>query len=227
MSTDPNRLPDFEPFKAFDHRLVGSRVLWPLVDKLWEDDWRKNSFLGNEMHISRRGNGSEGLMDVTVSAYTERESDDDFSTENIPIISTVEVTIHQHTTDERRDMIIDAAVADAEEVDPDDEDEITINDFDDLDDVQTRVISSYLLDTDGELQINTGQAVTDIEGHEVWTLESRSHIPRLDPDNPETVVHSVIPSRLHRHDMDLLESGLIVFRAPEALVKALQALKIK
>lgn len=58
------------------------------------------------------------------------------------------------------------------------------------------------------------------DGATIW-------MPRMevDKDNPEVGVPAHMPVTFNEADMDLLESGLIVFRTPKAILRAFNQIR--
>lgn len=232
-----SELPDID-IPRFDDEKIADQVIWSLVDYIWEDDWRENSFVGNNLTIMRRGSDEEGKIDVRLEAYTELfdEEDDEYldgsdegesHSQQRCILSTAEISIRRHVTDERRDMMIQRALSEVEE---DEEDELSIEDYDydDEEKVVAQIEQFYMFDTDGCMEKSVAQRLADIKGNAIWHSESASDLlyeSSEDPDTGTVILSSISPIYLDKFDLHALESGLLVFNAPKDILQALRKIR--
>lgn len=208
---------DFGPERSFDQIEVAQRLIWPLVDVYWQGDWREQSKVGHEMRIPRSGMFNGQNYDVALTAFSQYLLEEEDEESGIPILSSAVLEVEPIVTDERKDMIIAKAQQDDAER------------FEEMDeeDLVAKISTSYSFDTDDDMEIETCQAVEDIEGEHVWMSESSSYIdvPSDQDTENEVIISMRTPSTLLEHDMELIEAGLYILRAPKSIMKALAIIK--
>lgn len=236
MSWQSDAMPDFEPGSTnyYSPADLADMVLWPLVDKKWGDDWRAHSFVGNELELTRRGNDMHGTLDMQLKAYCQNFESDDVSDIDDPLydprLSTVSVTISRLLTDERKDMMLSLARGDNQRgiKSP------LLNVIEDDDELTALSVTKYSIDTHGDLFVLTQQEIIDADGDPIWEhVNEGEHVDASDGD-PEEVEEDDEDEYgeagedtmlLMDHDIELIESGLIVFNAPRSILRALQLIK--
>jgi hypothetical protein len=224
MSVNPGENPnfdiDFGPMRSYSPEQIAEQLVWPLVDAVWWNDWRRYSHIGNQFHVSKRGVGLGGQqIDVTLSAYHDLERLSSGDDDGIPILSTAILDIEPIVIDERRDFILASAMAD----------EPKINEWND-EHTTVKVGTAYKFYSDGEYAIQTGQTVEDIDGEAAWTKEdddeeSESYATEDEDFSDEILFETIVPPSILDHDMEMISAGLYIFNAPAAIIKALHLIK--
>jgi hypothetical protein len=228
---DPFANINFGPQITFDPAQLAETVMWPLVDTRWGKDWREISHLGNEMILANRGASDGDLMDVRLrsTTYLGKEEDD---CDGVYNEHGIDFEVEQHVTDERRDLIFAAANEECK----------GLSEFD-VDEVNVKTITSYMFYTDGPHVIRNGLVVEDVEGYGIWFKdlddESRSfNIDQFDgkdidddsekeaePEDEEEEDEEFPVLIIVEHDLEIIERGLKVFNAPQAILRALKVIK--
>lgn len=239
----PGELIHMSEFDRYNHAELADRVLWPLVNFAWRGDWREQSFVGNTLTVARRGAVDGELFDVVLNAYTEVDFDP--GTEGdihfMPLMDSVELTIARHVEDERKDMMLETATNYSEDEHDEDEEDDSEGYEEDFSDgfeesfqdpnlVEAKVISSYLIDADNELYVNTSQELVDLGTDEKWFYETDDYIPleeslEATDEVTEVMVPRPRPGLLHETDIELIENGLIVFNTPRAIMQVFRKIK--
>lgn len=226
---------------------VGEEVIWPLVDYKWEDDWRKHAFVSERpMQLPRRGVMPQDIeargrvlttenVDAILlaSCVAEPMIDDDgevdeFSRE----VALASLVVELHVDSDPKENMLNRATREVEALDSregdvadGDQDEYEsycrdINDFDDLGELSAVISTEFGFDDENMLQVQRRQELRAPDGYVVWR-------PRVtvEKDNPEASTPVYMPTTFNEADMDLLESGLRVFRAPKAILRALEKIR--
>lgn len=206
---------DLGPERIYDPETVADYVIWPLVDELWWDDWRQNTFAGNANVSTRRGTHKGQKFDIAIRAFTDVWIDADdtkYTATDIELASVAVIEVESILEDDRRDMVLAAASNDSKQVQKYKRKTLLV-----------KAAANYVFHSDGESGIESHQLVENNQGEVIWHLETTQKPPKIDEDNPDTVV--LCDPMLREQDMELIEAGLYVFRAPRALIRALHEIK--
>lgn len=235
MSEFMDDMPSIGALPAFDHEALAKTVLWPLVEVRCGYDWQEETFAGNELLIMYRGEIDGLTTEVELCAETEGiDEDDDSSFNETDLLSTVEVVIARHVVDERRDMIFQAMNQWRSR--QTEESLVFPVDFyaEKQETLVAKIISSYAIDTDGDLFLQQLQGLHTADNVLVWDSkdleDEEDAVDLLDGDATIEDILAVCDDEsknpiLREHDMELLESGLIVARAPQIILNAFQVIK--
>jgi hypothetical protein len=214
-------------FRQYSDEKIADEVLWPLVDHYWHTDWRQESAVGHSMHIEKRGIWKRGeVVDVSLAAFKQFADTEEEEELGMNTLSVVHLDIETIVADNRRELIRDLMQAEVDEViaeiDDLDADDIEAIDDDELDDYYFKIHTGYTFDTDGYASVDSYRVIEDIDGDMCWHDEG-DHIEKEPPNDEEMrrVMLGALPkAKLFSHDMSVLECGLYVLNAPEAIHKA-------
>lgn len=235
----------------YDAHEIGELVLWPMVDKAWHrrDLWRKRSFPGNNLRLAQRGWHRSAQYQVELKAVTYNDDYDGEEDEvtGLAVGHVMQLGIKWFVENDRKDMIIAQAQAEARQVseatpeqlaimgkgyeededeDEDDEREAILPEhFDDPDCLLASSHTRYELSTSGKVEIETQQHIMDEEGEELWTSDSLTVAGGTElADSLYFTVPERYPS-FHHDDIELIEAGLYVFGSPRSLIRALRQIQ--
>jgi hypothetical protein len=228
--------------REYDARRIANEVLWPLVEYFWHDDWRTASAVGQSMHIDRRGIWKQNEeVDVTLAALKHFEHDDDGEIMGKNAISTVNFHIETVVTDKRRTFIRDLMQTELEGIfdalAPENdlaqaltEGDLVVIEDEDLDDYAFKISTAYSLDTAGGVEVESHRLIEDAEGEFMWNDfgENDDELSQQDDDDMEDNDEddsAEEKTKLFTHDMSVLECGLYVINAPEAIHKAFDSIR--
>lgn len=247
MSTH-SEMPRFQ-FDSFSAEEVAEKVMWPLIDDVWRDDWREHSVVASDpFRYPRRGvipdrivvrntlPSSEYADSVLLASTIAGEGDvDEFG---VPLReSYVSLLLKLYVDADAKDAMINRAIQEEEntseepEESEEDEDEHAelvvvegvnyINNYDDPGDELLAVISTeFMFDSSGGAEIARKQWLAEPDGTLVWTPSMV-----VDKDDSDAIGSVYSPEAFTRTDVDLIEAGLYIFKAPEAIIRALRAIK--
>jgi len=91
---------------------------------------------------------------------------------------------------------------------------------------------TYYIDTDDDLVIEASQLIEDVDGEVIWNDSPYDGKEREDDeeatDTPaDGIILGVCPEvKILEHDMEMIEAGIYILRAPEAIRKALAVIKV-
>jgi hypothetical protein len=258
MAVGPGELPsfdlDFGPQQEYDPAKIAAEVIWPLVDAVWWNDWRKFSHVGNEWHVTKRGLNHLGeLIDVTLNAFQDAcildiDEEIDDNDPDGPTMATAILELEPILTDHRRDIVLAHAAADNDEIadaverynsgeershededeDEDEEGEPRLY----VEDLTVKLNFSYKFYSDGEFAIESGKVVEDIEAFAIWTKDEDDDLvimekpEAVNEDDPETIIlGQIVTPRIFDHDMEILESGLMIFNSPAFIIEAFKRIR--
>lgn len=226
MSAVPGESPSFDfsliPQEYFDRDRIAEEVVWPLVNHYWRGEWRLYSALEDSLNISRKGSHNGGEYLVSLTAHNSLMDEDD-PEEGIPVLGEATFELESIVHDERRDMILSKA-----EEDPD------VAELDE-DDTVVSTCTVYNFDTDGDMQVTTEHIVKAFHGEMLW-YEEQGEISDVieteeDSDDDELGTEDELrllewpDIKLQQPDMDQLESGLYVLRAPDVIMATFKAIR--
>lgn len=149
-------------------------------------------------------------------------------------VALASLVVRLHVGGDAKESMLDRAVREEEmlediedEEDPTDEDPDEyaaycrgVNDFDDLGELLAIISTEFQFDAENTVQVHLSQRLLAPDGEIIWQ-------PRtvVDRENPEAHTPIHMPRTFNEADMDLLESGLGVFRAPKAILHALEEIR--
>jgi hypothetical protein len=214
-------------FRHYDDKQIAENVLWPLVDHFWHDDWRAESAVGQSMHVEKRGVWKGEAVDISLAAYKQFADTDEHEELGMNTLSVVHFDIETIVEDERRTLIRDLMQADVyavvEELDDfDEDDEIEAIEDEDLDDYYFKLHTGYTLDTESYVSADSYRVIEDMDGDLLWHDDGdhEEKEPPTDDEMRRVMIGALPKAKLFRHDMEMLECGLYVLNAPEAIHRA-------
>lgn len=215
---------------------VLSSVVWPLVDHCWRDDWRANSYPDNRLVIEKMGKVGPKLFRATLVADTgvELTGFDDERT-----VHEVGIHVDELLSEGSEAKLVLASLA---EKNP------RIHEVvEDTAKFNFLRGTSYFFDEDGDLFLDhysaildkmTNECVVDDEGRltpayggnledfaEVDFVEHFLHGRISDDSSDDDCPPDLGPDVLRDHDLEHLENGVLVFKAPRAIIDTLNRLR--
>ena len=219
------KMPPIE-YEHYDDVLLAKKVMWPLVNHYFHGDWQEQSEPGHSLHITKSGAYGGEDYDVILSAETGLCESDEDPKDGIPMLYIARMEVETIVTDERRDYMV--ALADKDAVEIADED---------IDDLICKVSNCYTFDSDGDIDIDNGHRIEDMEGDYIWSSgkdesedDDDEPLPEgslTDEEAGKIIIGAWPKTKLFKHDMELLESGLYVLQAPQTIQQAFDSLLAK
>lgn len=188
----------------FDPEEVADTIIWPVVDELWQGDWRSESYPGMPFQFPRRSIVGELVTDVYLVAASEHPEEDQ-EAEGMVCCATID--IQTIVTDALRDHVIGRAFEEWIE---------TRHEYGELytpEDLVVKTSTAYIFQSGEVLVQNSQHVVEEIDGDILWTSND------YDAD--------VMPfqARLYEHDLNRLGQALFVLTESPEHEEVLAAIK--
>lgn len=211
---------DFETVggEAISHVEVADTVLWPMVDLIWGGDWREDTYPSNYLHLQKFSELGGITVRTLLNAETEICYPDGHDCPSL--LNTVNIVIEEFYEHGAEYDYILGKIAECMKME---KDELYSRDDQVLKSVKG---TSYVIDSDGELSVDNFLAVSDSVNNELYnTSEIITYMLDADDDQDEAESDDteVVQDVLRSPDIDVLRIGLLVLKAPEKLVIALDS----
>lgn len=212
MATEPGEMPtfDFGPERAYNAELIAEQVVWPLVNKHCDGDWRQESEDKDVLTFSKRKMHQGRMLYVELAADCEKLYIDDDQPE---VIRTAMLYLEEVAIEPGRTILLEAARIAFSEGTHESAgfDEWLWPDGDESHFV-VKKCAAYLFDTDGDWDAKPYRRV---EG------------PNRQLSVPLSKAEEslVAEDKLALHDVEAIEAGCFVLNAPKAIIKAIQNVK--
>jgi hypothetical protein len=221
--TSPDEYPDERPDALagilspeepyYDPEVVADTALWPVVDKLWRGDWRRDAYPGLNFQFPRRAQWEGSMVDVYLVAGCELSLDGDDEVDKVvdPEQFTSCVTVMIETTAEGdvRDYMLTQAYDSWRDI------QSAAADHYERTALVAKSCIEYAFSTDGDMYIKTSQDVVRLsDGDIAWTNEY---------DEGES--EDTDQMKLHAEDLDRLGTALMTLTDSPEYIDVMDAIK--
>lgn len=220
-------IPKLDQLPEYDHIDVARNVLWPYIKEQRNGvDWTEHGVPGRTVLLPFRGKVDGVLVDVEIEASAEH---DDIWSEKI--LPSIELTVYRHLVGAQREMVINL-MTDWRARQGILFGKLPMDKYlRKLDSLEVKVFSRYEIDENEMLQITRAQAVSNQRGIDLWTSEELEFEDIEEDDDHSTYLSRQIYYQLEgdvllqKHDLEEIETGLIVAQASTLVLDGLRAIK--
>lgn len=197
---------------CYDPHEIADEAVWPLVSKLWGEEWREFAIVGQHLEIPKMSTLESGEMyniclSASQSLSLESEAGDS------PYNSTAVISLEKFVCDPLRATMVER---------------ITQQRTDEFEafDIGTLIVKdcvSYTFSTNGEADIDPYNVIEEpYDGNQLWY--STSEDQDCDEENDERSIFDE-EVRFRDHDLDQLIMAFRILEAPDDLINTLEYLK--